>query len=259
MTNLYRPIFTHAKGYFEFSNCLKTCDINNFKQSEDLIYMTEHIGDIHQTYGQYFYEEIIKYNMLDNSFISELIKLNDSYGNPKKFFIHNDIENCSPNTLKYIYFGLKNIIYIQEHNLNNFDFIEIGGGYGGQCVILLKLLDYFKIKINRYLLIDLEDVVLFQSKYINTIIPENKIEILKFIDSTSLTNYSFSFNSYLFSSYSLSELNTDIKKIYYDNLFEYIKYGFFVWNIQEINIPKKYFFEKHIIDDIGTFVYLDTN
>ena len=100
----------------------------------------------------------------------------------------------------YIYFGLLNVIYIQKNNIQNFDFIEIGGGYGGQCVILLELFKHFNIVINKYLLIDLSDVVTFQLKYINKLIPNNNCEGLTFFDETSLDNYKFSENSYLFSS-----------------------------------------------------------
>jgi hypothetical protein len=218
--------------------------------------MTEHIGEIQKEYGLYFYNQIKNLSMIDNQFINYLINLNDSVGNPIKYFIHTDIPNCSPNTLKYIYFGLLNVRYIQEKNLNNFDFIEIGGGYGGQCVILLSLFKHFNIFINKYLLIDLSDIVIFQLKYINRLIPNNNCEGLKFFNETSLDNYNFSQNSYLFSSYSLSELRNNIQKIYYDKLFIYLKYGFFVWNTGIINIPNKYIIQSNKISDVGTFVYL---
>jgi len=196
--------------------------------------------------------------MIDNKFINYLISLNDSLGKPVTYLIHNDINNCSPNTLKYIYFGLLNIIYIQKNNIQNFHFIEIGGGYGGQCIILLELFKHFNINIHKYILIDLPDVVSFQLKYINTLISPNNCEIIQFYNEQSLDNYNFKEDSYIFSSYSLSELQNNIKKIYYDKLFSYIRYGFFVWNTQEINLPKKYKFiiNDNEIVDVGKFVYL---
>ena len=34
-----------GQGYLKFSNFLSLCDINNFKQNENLTYMTEHINN----------------------------------------------------------------------------------------------------------------------------------------------------------------------------------------------------------------------
>ena len=94
----------------------------------------------------FFFNSIVDLKMISRILLINLINLNDSMGNPTVYKIHNTIPKCSPNTLKYIYFGLLNIKHIQTNNLNNFEFIEIGGGYGGQCIILLKLFEHFKNK-----------------------------------------------------------------------------------------------------------------
>ena len=79
---------------------------------------------------------------------------------------------------------------------------------------------------------------------------------MSFFNETSLDNYNFSNNCYAFSSYSLSELQNNVKNIYYDKLFIYLKYGFFVWNTNNINIPNKYIIQENEISDVGKFVYL---
>ena len=83
------------------------------------------------------------------------------------------------------------------------------------------------------------------------------IIIIQFNNEKTLDNYKFSKNSCIFSSYSLSELQNNVKNIYYDKLLSNIDYGFFVWNTHEINIPKKYKVINNDIKDVGNFVYLE--
>jgi hypothetical protein len=36
------------------------------------------------------------------------------YGNPKKYYMNEDIGECDPNSIKYVYFGLLNIQQILQ-------------------------------------------------------------------------------------------------------------------------------------------------
>ena len=253
--NIFAPVWTNgAKGYFEFDSYLSKCDINNFKHNDNFNYMTEHLGENQVEHAREYLLEIRNLNLIDNTTINNLINVNDEIGNPVKYKIEDEIIECSPNTIKYIYFGLLNIKYILDDNKNITDVIEIGGGYGGQCVILLKLFELFNININSYTLIDLNNVISFQNKYINLISPQNKCCFVKFED---VHLYKFNINSYLFSSYSLSELNDQVRQFYYDSLFKYISYGLLVWNTQTIDIPKKYIcLEKEYNGNRDIFVYI---
>ena len=42
-----------GNGYTNFYNYMKVCDINDFKQNENLNYMTEHLGERHAILGNY--------------------------------------------------------------------------------------------------------------------------------------------------------------------------------------------------------------
>ena len=130
-------------NYLTWLNYLSESNLDDFKNHNDLNYMTEHTGDAQITNGISFYKHIREMNMINTSQIEILLLKNDKLGNPIKYKLDDNICECSPNSMKYIFFGLLNIKHILENKLENFDIIEIGGGYGGQCIILLELLKIF--------------------------------------------------------------------------------------------------------------------
>lgn len=233
----YTNFGDHVKGYKPFNDYLRDCDLSTFKNNEDFNYMTEHIGSEQIEYGKVVYNKIINLNLIKHDLLIELIKINDSVGNPTKYKINDVLPECSPNTLKYVYFGLLNIKNIFNSNLSNFDFIEIGGGYGGQCVILLKLFEHFNIIINKYILIDIIDTSIFQKKYVDSLIPNNNVvNIIYSIEN--LKQYNFLKNSFLFSSFAFSEIKPSIRNTYYTNIFDFIKHGLLVWQSNfNIDLP----------------------
>ena len=265
MTDIYLTNFgNHVKGYKPYNDYLKFADLEIFKNHKDFNYMTEHLGETQKKFGMFFFNLIMDLKMINIDFFISLINMNDKIGKPTTYEINNAIPKCSPNTLKYIYFGLLNIKHIQTNNLNNFDFIEIGGGYGGQCVILLKLFEHFKINISKYILIDIQDVVKFQKKYVDYLIPDNNSIDLSF-SIKNLIEYEFSQNSYMFSSYSFSEIQPEIRNIYYTHLFTFIKHGLIIWPCFEVDLPKsiKYIKKKTSLPtpknldnaSVGEFIY----
>ena len=212
-------------AYTNFYNYMKNCDIIDFKQHPYLTYMTEHLGDRQIMFANLWLKEIYNLNMISEEDLTHLINVNDKYGNPKKYQIAHLY--CSPNTIKYIYFGLLNIKTILQKNIENFNFIEIGGGYGGQCIILQELFKKFNISVEKYILIDLDAIVDFQKKYIDNHIQNNNCV---FISCLHYAEHSFSEENFLFSSYSLAELDAEIRDDYYKKLLPHVQNGFIVWN-----------------------------
>ena len=228
-----------GRGYLDLSNYLKKSDINNFRQNEkNFNYAIEHVGNSSIENGKKSFNAIQKLDMITLNQLNELLELNDKIGNPYKTKkISDKIIQCNPNTLKYIYFGLLIIKHFIQTNINNINFIEIGGGYGGQCLILLKLFNIFNINIKKYILIDLQNVVDFQEKYLTA----HKInDKCKFISYTNYTNYNFNNNNYLFSCYSFNEILPFVRQHYYTNLFPYIKNGSFIWPTKNIDLQISY-------------------
>ena len=231
-----------GQGYLKINNYFYNCDINNFKQHADLNYAIEHNNLGMLNASKKWYKQIKEFNLINDEEIINLINLNDNIGNPKKEFIHNDIPLCNSNTIKYIYFGLLNIKYIIDNKIENFDFIEIGGGYGGQCIILLELFKILNIKINNYILIDLDNMIKFQEKYVSLFDNSKCI----FLEYNSYQNYKFSNNSYLFSCYCFNEVNEEVRENYYKNLFKFINKGIFIWpNLKTLkNFIRNYIHKK---------------
>ena len=219
-------------SYYNYYNYLENCNIYSFKQNDNLQYMTEHLGENMLNFAKEWYNKIKELNMIDNDILIKLLNLNDRIGNPLKYDIYGIL--CSPNSLKYVYFGLLNIKHILNKKLNNFNFIEIGGGYGGQCIILLELFKEFNIAFDKYILIDLYSVNNFQKKYVEI---NNSDDKCIFVPYENYKNYLFESNNYLFSSYSLSEISNDIRIDYYNNILKYIVAGFIVWNNNIIDFP----------------------
>ena len=117
---------------------------NNFKNQSDFTSILEHVSF---EQGLKYIDEIKKYEWKSlpwNKFLE-----NDKLGNPNVFNYLNQLNNItlsnfniSPTTLRYICFGLHIVKYIKHLGKKELNIVEIGGGYGGQCKILLDLLEY---------------------------------------------------------------------------------------------------------------------
>lgn len=214
--------------YKQFSNYLKKCDINSFKIHRDINVMTEHYGNIQDKFAKDWYSEIIKLNMLTTKQINTLLQLNDSVGKPKLSKIHPDLVECSPNSLKYIYYSLLSIQYYKKYH-NEFTVVEIGCGYGGHCIIFTEICKILNIKVLKYIMIDLPDVNTFQMKYVSNFNLDTKIICT---NSNNYKSHSWANekNMVLFSSYALSEMNVNFMNEYVTTLFPHVSRGFIVWN-----------------------------
>lgn len=240
-------------NYEKYYNLLKHVPVVNFKRNEDLVEITEHVGDLQIEHGINMYKDILRLNMLDTNTIHRLIQINDMVGNPYLPKVIPCIPGCSPNSIKYVYFGLLVVRDILEKKLDNIEFIEIGGGYGGQCVILHELFRIFNIHVTKYKLIDLDNVVQFQHKYVKAFQMQNDCEFIPF---ESYKEHTFSKDSYLLSSYCLSELTDDTRKDYYENLVQQIPHGLVIWNNPFcVDLPKSYQEISHSCSEIvGKFL-----
>jgi hypothetical protein len=147
--------------YQSYLNCIKDIDSNNiktinFKSNEHYNGILEHVS----------HELGLKYlNLIENEFsnidfknITEFIKINDHYGNPKKynFFLQNNTLFCSPRSLRYIYHAL--IILEHYKNTECKNIVEVGCGYGGLCLAINYFSKLLNIDIKNYNLIDFPEV-----------------------------------------------------------------------------------------------------
>jgi hypothetical protein len=88
-------------------------------------------------------------------------------------------------------------------------------------------------------MIDLHDVTNLQNKYISVSLPDEH-KMFKFISYENLWNETHNFKNnytFLFSSYSLSEINSSCRETYYNLLFKNIEHGILFWNTEKIDLP----------------------
>jgi len=163
--------------------------------------------------------------------------LNDQYLEPTKFnyeYILKDVISLSTYKLSYccISYVIKalNIIHhISNLGINNLNIVEIGGGYGGQAYVLLKMSPNFDICIKSYTIFDLKYPSLIQTKYLNFVEIKNQYNINSYynfdIDKDTISNFNF-----VISNYALSEISTDIQNEYFDKILYNVDHGFMLWN-----------------------------
>lgn len=239
--------------YTKYYDVLKNASVVNFKRNKDLVEITEHVGELQIQHGKDMYQEITQLNMVDTLTIDRLVRMNDMIGNPYHHKIAPGIQECSPNSIKYVYYGLLAIRDILQKKLQDIEFVEIGGGYGGQCIILKELFKMFGIHIKKYVMIDLDNVVKFQEKYVRAFQMQHDCV---FVPYETHKEYNFHEQSYLFSSYCLSELSDSVRNEYYETIVKNIPHGLVIWNNPFcIDLPKGYKEIPHSCKDIvGKFL-----
>jgi putative sugar O-methyltransferase len=181
---------------------------SNYSYNSILEHVTNEQGSL---YLEYLYANFPEF---ENSI--EKFKLNDKYGGTKKFS-YGSIGEISPTTLRYIKVlsDIKSIF----GDLSGKKIIEIGVGYGGQCFIINQFFD-----IKDYSLIDLDEALLLNEKYLNKLnISHRKIKIEEIYDINE--EYDL-----VISNYAYSEINRDLQELYWDKIISKSKNGYFTLN-----------------------------
>uniref|UniRef100_A0A6C0HYK5 Sugar O-methyltransferase n=1 Tax=viral metagenome TaxID=1070528 RepID=A0A6C0HYK5_9ZZZZ len=221
----------------------------NFKSNSEYTKVLEHVNN--QQANLYLKQIISEFEdiYINNKFtLIDICNKNDLYGKT----IKNDFVNftsCSPSNLRYIYQSFKILSYINSLGLNNIDFVEIGGGYGGLCFFINKLAGIFNINIKSYTIFDLLYPSLLTKKYLLNLGIENT-------NHYQLNNFqNISKNSFLISSYAFSELPENIRIEYQEKIINpYTIHGFIAWNGVSV-----YNFKKNtnlkIIDNFYTQIF----
>ena len=150
---------------------------------------------------------------------------NDSIGNPI-LFKYPEFGKISPTTLRYISVALE--IKNRFGSDLTGDFVEIGGGYGGQISILA---DYFRI--NSYGVYDLCDVQNLIKKYLDSI---NKIKDVEFLNLETSKPKEWDL---VISNYAFSELPRKLQEIYIDKVLLKSQRGYLIMNSGRENFTNR--------------------
>lgn len=95
-----------------------------------------------------------------DDYIYSICKTVDQPGNPKKIKVSNSIAELTGSSLRYLYTGLD--VKSKLNITKKINVVEIGAGYGGQSIILDKILN-----IENYLFVDLKEVNLLINRFLN--------------------------------------------------------------------------------------------
>ena len=212
----------------------------NFRNNSSYTSVLEHVSP---ELSKEYYQALKNLNYSDD-YIYSICKILDQPGNPRKIKVNNSISELTGSSLRYLYTGLdiKNKL-----NLNKvINIVEIGAGYGGQSVILDKILP-----IENYFYVDLPEV--------------NQL-IDRFVGNFNV-NFNYTFNTLedkfdfdsefdlVISNYAFSELPRNLQNLALNKIINNSKNGYMIINSHglEKNIfLKKYDF--HTIDELKKLI-----
>jgi hypothetical protein len=229
-----------------YNNYVKVCQkavqkddvFMTFKQNPDYNVVLEHLT---KNNGAQYVNEIERLYAEHKVLVDwEKATLNDTLGGPVlyKYQVpinnHNVISNhttitISPTSLRYVCLGMKILEYVRTLGLTVLDFVEIGGGYGGQCFMLHQLAEKYNIMIRSYTIFDLPEASALQQKYLTKLLLADDIYHVKFM-SPWQKEKNLRHDSFLFSSYALGEISVENQELYYTILSPYISHGYIIWN-----------------------------
>ena len=194
---------------------------NSFKRNPDYNAILEHVSE---DQGRQYKQHIDTYFPEYHGKLKQF-KENDAHGSPV-VFEYKGIGRFSPTTLRYI-----KVLSDLRHlfgSLDNFNIIEIGVGYGGQCKVIS---DFFNI--NKYYLVDLEEALNLADKYLKKLNVKN-VEIVKPLDVTSLDKQF----DLIISNYAFTELSKSTQELYLNKILHRSSHGYITSNFvsKEFNI-----------------------
>lgn len=184
--------------------------------------------------------DYLKIINLDNSNLIKNIneyKFNDLIGNPIKYK-YPEIGEISPTTLRY----LKVASDIKKYFKNvGYNFAEIGGGYGGQYLILDKIFD-----ITSYTIFDLNDVNKLIEKYVEHFVTNSFYRTLTVNQFDNTVSFDF-----VLSNYAFSELPKKLQIHYLNKVIKKSKRGYMTMNSGLIKSDSK---NNLLLEDIKSYL-----
>lgn len=214
---------------------------NNFKTFDQYTQILEHTSvEFGYDYLKILIEKFENKNTLD---ILKKSCINDILGGTRiySYNIGDQAINISPSTLYYTKIWSDIItLFGKTEKLN---IIEIGGGYGGQCLVANNFTGF-----NSWSIYDLPEVCNLQKKYLN----KHNVKNVSFYESPLSGEELLNFNNHdlLISNFSFSEVNREIQEQYL-KLIKSCKNGYMIMNYGW-NLPNLYSVDelKQVINNL---------
>lgn len=183
----------------------------NFKRDPDYQKILEHVT---KSQGR-DYLQIVK-NEHPEFLNKQEWKKNDEIGNPITYE-YEDVGSVSPTTLRYLKVAADIKTHFGEDIGENI--AEIGGGYGGQALVLDTLFSF-----NKYRIFDIPEVNRLISKYLESYLLNGSYSVTTLNKSTS-EEYDL-----VISNYAFSELPSNLQKMYINKVLANSKRGYLTMN-----------------------------
>lgn len=217
-------------------------DFNSFKRNDYFTTILEHTSE--DASKMFLFRLINEYADKVNKIDWKKVSENDSLGGPT-LIEYPDIPSknklFSPSTIAYVFKAIDILQHMKKSKLNTVDVLEIGGGYGGQCKMVIDLAPLFDINVNSYTLIDLYWPNELQRKYLETLGYTDKINYIAYEDLRD-SDIKLPKFDYLVSIYALGEFMPEVQQFYIDKM-NPLPYHYVLWNTPHIH-------EKFLLSDI---------
>ena len=200
----------------------------NFRNNNSYTSVLEHVSP---ELSKEYYQALKNLNYSDD-YIYSICKILDQPGNPKKIKFNDSTTELTGSSLRYLYTGLdiKSKLNITE----KINVVEIGAGYGGQSVILDKI-----INIENYLFVDLKEVNLLIDRFLNNF-KVNFNYSFKSLEDDFQDNFEFDL---IISNYAFSELPRNLQNLALNKIINKSRSGYMIVNSH--NLEKAFFLKKY--------------
>jgi len=204
---------TSISDYTAFKQACLTADLNTFKMHPDIVPIFEHTS---AEQG----EAYLRIITLQHSYLHLQLRLgrftaNDEIGGANRCITLKDGPSVSPSTLRYVKV-LGDLIYA---GLASGDaIVEIGGGYGGQALVIRN-----KILWQSYTIFDLPEAGSLQERYLAE--HDLTVEHGELFVGSRVTNWDFCISNYAF-----SECNKQMQDWYLEHVILKSKKGYMTCN-----------------------------
>lgn len=211
------PIYSSSASYPSF--CIRASSedsiYQNFRTHPAYTFVLEHVS---AEQGRSYIAAITRSNP-DLLASYKQFKVNDKIGNPS-LCNYEGIGDTSPTTLRYV----KVLSDLMEDfdSLDGMNIVEIGCGYGGQAVIIDK-----KFKINKYIFIDLPEVLPLIQRYVTDC--EVGFDSV-FLDGETMGTLRDTKPDLIISNYAFSECDKEIQKKYINLILAHCPNGYLTMN-----------------------------
>jgi len=203
--------------------------LHHWKTDPSIQYMLEHETKAN---AELYVAQILDDGGMSLSDVQRIASCNDRFGNSQLHSFVDGSIRCSTSSLRYLKHAYDIMQLLRSKSVAKVQVVEIGGGYGGLCLIMQHLAAHFNVEISNYIIYDLPEVAQLQKYYLDQ---NRAAEIVSWGDSASCGGdiaERVQANSHLLitSNYCLSEIPESLRLQYIENVLKRAESVYMRWN-----------------------------